>query len=120
MKLLDDFLDARTRLKVFQNRGNGHPGIFNTPMRRCVGPPHFRRRGIVTNQELLCEYPLFIVAFYHDSAGRVTQGERSAVNPDTYPFWNRAVTVIVCLDLSAADFSAGLVSSQSQINLGPS
>src|ERR1017187_3298186 len=31
MKLLDDFLYARTRLKIFKNRSNGHPGIAKHP-----------------------------------------------------------------------------------------
>jgi hypothetical protein len=31
MKLLDNFLYARTRLKVFKNRGNRHSGIFKHP-----------------------------------------------------------------------------------------
>jgi hypothetical protein len=36
MKLLDDFLDARTRLKVFKDGSNGHPGIFENP---CAATP---------------------------------------------------------------------------------
>src|SRR6266566_2662835 len=31
MKLLDNFLDARTRLKIFKNRSDGHPGIAKHP-----------------------------------------------------------------------------------------
>jgi hypothetical protein len=30
MKLLDDFLDARTCLKIFKNRSHGHPSVRNT------------------------------------------------------------------------------------------
>src|ERR1035437_3336493 len=31
MKLLDDFLDARTRLEIFKNRNHRHPGIAEYP-----------------------------------------------------------------------------------------
>src|SRR5208283_1358950 len=31
MKLLDDLLYARTRLKILKNRGNGHPGTAEHP-----------------------------------------------------------------------------------------
>jgi hypothetical protein len=31
MKLLDDFLYARTRLKIFKNRSHGHPGTAKHP-----------------------------------------------------------------------------------------
>src|SRR5438105_1835066 len=31
MKLLDDFLYTRTRLKIFKNRSDGHPGIAKHP-----------------------------------------------------------------------------------------
>jgi hypothetical protein len=31
MKLLDDFLDGRSRFKIFENRGYGHPRIPKHP-----------------------------------------------------------------------------------------
>src|SRR5450755_3431941 len=68
-------------------------------MPRCVCPARFPRRDIVTNRELPCLYPPFIVAFYHGSASasraRRLGAEISpyvkvflgvAANPETYPF----------------------------------
>jgi hypothetical protein len=31
MELIDDFLDARTRFEVFENRSHGHPGVAKNP-----------------------------------------------------------------------------------------
>src|SRR5450755_1223745 len=71
-------------------------------MPRCVCPARFPRRDIVTNRELPCLYPPFIVAFYRGSAAasraRRLGAEISlyvkvflgvAANPETYPFWNK-------------------------------
>src|SRR5271157_6011908 len=72
MKLLDDFLDARTCLKIFKDRSHGHAGATEYPRTTALTGDalHGGALGPIKRCHLLP--PPFIVAayvaFYHGSA----------------------------------------------------
>src|SRR5579872_3157 len=68
MKLLDDFLYARTCLKIFKNRSHGHPRVTEHP--RAAALPRNALHGLALRPIEICHVlPPFMVAgyvvFYH-------------------------------------------------------